>query len=109
MVQSHSQDATQPPNTPTSPTSPTLSTKTLFLQLSIDLDAHTIVAPNLILKYEINFYYHGVSSNPPKLLWCSDIETNPFPTPLQALPSTNFFKIPTKTAYGVFKMPLNAI
>ena len=88
-------------------TSSTLSdTRTLFSQLSIDLDTHTIVILNLILKYEINFYYHGVSGDPPKLLWHSDVETNPFPVPS---PGTNFFKIPTKAAHGVFKTPLNAV
>ncbi len=105
-VQSRSQDTTQPPDSPISPTSPTLSAETLFSQPSIDLDAHTVVAPDLISKYEINFYYHGVSGNPPKLLWRSDIETNPYPVPP---PGTNFFKIPTKTAHGVFKTPLNAV
>jgi len=105
--QSRSQDATQPPDSPISPTSPTLSdAETLFSQLSIDSDAHTVAAPDLISKYEINFYYHGVSGDPPKLLWRSDIETNPFPVPP---PGTNFFKIPTKSSHGVFKTPLNAV
>ncbi|KAH7884836.1 hypothetical protein F5I97DRAFT_1938180 [Phlebopus sp. FC_14] len=106
-VQSRSQDATQPPDSPISPTSPTLSgAEILFSQLSIDSDAHIVVAPDLIPKYEINIYYHGVSGDPPKLLWRSDIETNPFPLPP---PGTNVFKIPTKTAHGVFKTPLNAV
>ena len=65
-----------------------------------------VVAPDLISKYEMNFWYHGVSGNPPKLMWRSDLETNPFPIPP---PGTNFFKIPTKTAHGVFNTPLNAV
>jgi hypothetical protein len=54
----------------------------------------------------MNFWYHGVSDNPPKLMWRSDLETNPFPIPP---PGTNFFKIPTKTAHGVFNTPLNDV
>ena len=56
--------------------------------------------------YEMNFYYHGVSGDPPKLMYRSDLETNPFPIPP---PGTNFFKVPTKTAHGVFNTPLNAV
>ena len=67
-VQSRSQDATQPPDSPIYPTSPTFSdADTLFSQLSIDSDAHTVAAPDLISKYEINFYYHGVSGDPPRI------------------------------------------
>ncbi len=54
----------------------------------------------------MNFWYHGLSGNPPKLMWRSDLETNPFPIPP---PGTNFFKIPTKTAHGVFNTPLNDV
>jgi len=77
-----------------------------FSQLSNDSDAHTVVAPYLISEYEMNFWYHGVSGDPPKLMYRSDLETNPFPIPP---PGTNFFKIPTKTAHGVFNTPLNAV
>jgi hypothetical protein len=103
-VQAPPQDDTQ---LLASPTSPTLSeAETLYSELSNDSDARTVVAPNLISKYEINFWYHGVSGNPPKLMWRSDLETNPFPIPP---PGTNFFKIPTKTAHGVFNTPLNDV
>ena len=106
-VQSRSQDATQSPDSPISPTSPTLSdAEILFSQLSNDSDAYAVVAPYLISKYEMNFWYHGISDNPPKLMYRSDLETNPFPIPP---PGTNFFKIPTKTVHGVFKTPLNAV
>ncbi|KAJ7433076.1 hypothetical protein B0H11DRAFT_1889407 [Mycena galericulata] len=89
------------------PTYPTLSeAEILYSELSNDSDARTVVAPDLISKYEINFWYHGVSGNPPKLMWRSDLETNPFPIPP---PGTNFFKIPTKTAHGVFNTPLNDV
>ena len=90
-----------------SPTSPTIrEADTLHSQLSNDSDALTVVAPNLISKFEMNFWYHGISGDPPKLMWRSDLETNPFPVPA---PGTRFFKIPTKTAHGVFGTPLNAI
>lgn len=100
-------DATQPPDSPLSPTFPTLSdAETLFSVLSSNSDARTIVAPDLISEYEMNFYYHGISGNPPKLLWRSNLESDPFPIPP---PGTNFYKIPQKTAYGVFKTPLNEL
>jgi hypothetical protein len=100
-VQAPPQDATQPP------TSSTISeAEALYSELSNDSDARTIVAPDLISKYEMNFWYHGISSDPPKLMWRSDLETNPFPIPP---PGTNFFKLPTKTAHGVFKTPLNDV
>jgi hypothetical protein len=100
-------DATQPPKSPLSPTSPTLSnTETLFSILSSNSDAHTVGAPNLISEYEMNFYYHGISGNPPKLLWRSNLESDPFPIPP---PGTNFYKIPQKTAHGVFNTPLNEL
>jgi hypothetical protein len=106
-VQAPPQDATQPPASPTSLTSPALSeAETLYSELNNDSDARTVVAPDLISKYEMNFWYHGVSGNPPKLMWRSDLETNPFPIPP---PGTNFFKIPTKTAHGVFNTPLNDV
>lgn len=80
--------------------------ETLYLELSNDSDAHSVVAPDLISKYEMNFWYHGISGNPPKLMWRSDLETNPFPIPP---PGTNFFKIPSKTVHGVFNTPLNNV
>ncbi|KAI9452421.1 hypothetical protein BJY52DRAFT_913793 [Lactarius psammicola] len=106
-VQAPPQDTTRPPVSPTSPTSPTFSkTETLYSELSSNSDAHTVVAPELISNYEKNFWYHGISGDPPKLMWRSDLETNPFPIPP---PGTSFFKIPTKTAHGVFKTPLNDV
>ena len=84
------------PGSPTSPTSPTFSdAETLY----------SVVAPDLISKFEMHFWYHGISGDPPKLLWRSDLETNPFPIPA---PGDRFFKIPTKTAHGVFNTRLNA-
>ena len=96
-VQASPQDATQPSVS---------DAETLFSQLSVDSDAHTVVAPHLISIYEMNFYYHGISGDPPNLMYRSDLETNPFPIPP---PGTDFSKIPTKTAHGVFNTPLNAV
>lgn len=62
-----------------------------------DPDARTVVARDLLSKYEMNFWY-GLSEDPPQLLWRSDVETNPFPVPP---PRTDFSKIPTKTIHGV--------
>jgi hypothetical protein len=84
-VQAPPQDTTQPPASPTSPTFPTSpflsEAETLYSELNNDSDPRTVVAPDLISKYEMNFWYHGVSGNPPKLMWRSDLETNPFPIP----------------------------
>ncbi|KAG8988539.1 hypothetical protein FRB93_004030 [Tulasnella sp. JGI-2019a] len=99
-----------PPTSPTSqsfPTSPVVSKmETLFSQLSTNSAALTVVAPNLISEFEMNFWYHGISGKPPKLMYRSDLETNHFPI-LQ--PGDRFFRIPTKTAYSVFCTPLNEV
>ncbi|KAI6143453.1 hypothetical protein BKA82DRAFT_4186199 [Pisolithus tinctorius] len=98
------------PTSPTSqsfPTSPIVSEAgTLFSQLSNNSDALTVVAPDLISQFEINFWYHGISSSPPKLLWRSDFKTNPFAIPVLG---DRFFRIATKTAYGVFGTCLNKV
>lgn len=39
------------------------------------------VAPSLISAYEANFYYDGICANPPRLIWRSDFESNPFRLP----------------------------
>jgi len=101
------QDARQSPVSPMFPTSPTLSdAETPYSTLSVDSDAHTVVSPHLVSNYEKHFYYHGVSGDPPQLLYRSDLETNPFPIPP---PGTRFSKIPSKTANGIFGTPLNLI
>ncbi|ODN81166.1 hypothetical protein L202_03257 [Cryptococcus amylolentus CBS 6039] len=95
------------PGSPHSPTSPTISeANTLVSPLSPSSDASTVVTPDLISEYEANFWYHGISVDPPKLMWRSDLETNPFPTPQRG---DRFFKVPTKTAHGVFNTPLNNV
>ncbi|GBE84205.1 hypothetical protein SCP_0601830 [Sparassis crispa] len=100
------QDAVASSTSPTFPTSPTISeADTIFSQLSNDSDALTVIAPALISKFEMKYWYHGISGNPPELMWRSDLETNPFPIPALG---ARFFKIPQKTAHGVFNTPLNA-
>ena len=101
MVDCVKREATLPP------TSPIFSEyERLYSELSIDLDAHTVVAPDLISKYEMNFWYHGLSDDPPQLMWRSDFETRPFPIPP---PGTAIAKIPAKTIHGVFNTPLNDV
>ncbi|KAF8876428.1 hypothetical protein CPB84DRAFT_1838678 [Gymnopilus junonius] len=95
------------PAAPQDPLSLLLSdADTLFSQLSRESDAFTVVAPDLISKFESNFWYHGISGDPPKLLWRSDLETNPFTHPTAG---ARFFKPPTKTAHGVFNTRLNEV
>ncbi|KAF8973546.1 hypothetical protein BDZ97DRAFT_1912033 [Flammula alnicola] len=106
-AQAPPQDAVGSPTSPTFPTSPTISeADTLYSQLSNDSDALTVIPPALISKFEMKYWYHGISGNPPELMWRSDLEANPFPIPALG---ARFFKIPKKTAHGVFNTPLNAV
>jgi hypothetical protein len=87
-------------------TSPTLSdAPTLFSQISIASDA-TVVAPHLISEFERVHYWHGISMDPPELLYRSDLESNPFPV---SPPGTRWSELPVKTAEGVFETPLNPV
>ncbi|KAL1673562.1 hypothetical protein EV122DRAFT_282835 [Schizophyllum commune] len=86
---------------------PTVSdADTLFSRYSSNSLAFTVVAPDLISKYESDFYYHGLSGCPPPLLWRSDLEDNPFPAPR---PGDRYFSIPVKTAHGVIGSLLTAV
>ena len=88
------------------PTSPTLSdASTLFSQITIASDA-TFAPSHLVSEYERTHYYHGISMDPPELLYRSDLDSNPFPVPA---PGTRFFEIPPKTAEGVFGTQLNTV
>ncbi|KEP47577.1 hypothetical protein V565_150820 [Rhizoctonia solani 123E] len=88
-------------------TSPALSnTPTPSPQLCIALDTPTVVAPQLISEFERVNYWHGISINPPELLYRSNLELSPFPVPV---PGTKWFKLPVKTAEGVFETPLNPV
>ncbi|KZV67004.1 hypothetical protein PENSPDRAFT_654432 [Peniophora sp. CONT] len=62
------------------------------------------VASYVPLDRERVMYYHGISPNPPELLYRSDFRENPLPNPKGRFP-----RIPTKTACGVFNTPLNAV
>ncbi|KAH9846164.1 hypothetical protein C2E23DRAFT_713660, partial [Lenzites betulinus] len=102
-------DATRLCTSPVSSTYPIAreTDYTLQSEPSNNSDIYTAVAPNLISKHEMTFWYHGISSDPPKLMWRSDYATNSFRgTPP---PGARFFKLPTKTAHGVFNTPLNAV
>ena len=104
------QESAGSPTSPTSqpfPTSPGVSeADTVFSQFTSYSEAMTVVAPDLVSPYEMRFFYNGISSDPPRLLWRSDLETNPFPVPAVG---DRFPKIPTKTAYGAFNTPLSDV
>ncbi|KAF8658393.1 hypothetical protein AX16_002002 [Volvariella volvacea WC 439] len=102
-------DPLAPPMSPTSPTSPTSTVSdadTVFSRYSNNSTALTVVTPDLISKYESDFYYHGLSGNPPPLLWRSDLEDKPFPVPE---PGDRYFSIPVKTAHDAIDTPLAAL
>jgi hypothetical protein len=65
---------------------------------------NTAVAPYVVSDYERINYYHGISLDPPELLYRSDLQTNPFP-----VPKGRHFSTPTKTVYGVFNTRLNEV
>ena len=66
-------------------------TETLFSQLSTNSAALTVVAPDLISEFEMNFWYHGISGKPPKLMYRYDAD--------RALVS--FSMVPTRDAIRV--------
>jgi hypothetical protein len=87
-----------------SPASPTLGEASSNLSaLTIASDA-TAVAPYVLSAWERTTYYNGISPDPPELLYRSDLLENPFPIPKGKHPH-----LPTKTVYGVFNTPLNAV
>ena len=55
-------------------------------------------------EWEKEVYYHGVSIDPPQLLYRSDYAHTPFPRPIG-----RFQSIPSRTAHGVFNTPLNPV
>ena len=72
-------------------------------------NAHTVVPPALISPFESKFWYHGISGDPPHLMYRSDLSTNPFPLPIPA-PGGRFFTLPTKTVRPVgSNSPLKAL
>ncbi|KAL1725483.1 hypothetical protein EV714DRAFT_277480 [Schizophyllum commune] len=91
---------------PASSTSTVSDADTLFSRYSSNSLAFTVVTPDLISKYESDFYHHGLSGCPPPLLWRSDLEDNPFTAPR---PGDRYFSIPVKTAHGLIGSPLTAV
>ncbi|KAH9922522.1 uncharacterized protein B0H18DRAFT_935321 [Fomitopsis serialis] len=55
-------------------------------------------------EWEAAAYYHGVSVDPPELLYRSNYLDNPFPRP-----TGRFQHRPIKTVHGVFNTPLNPV
>ena len=86
---------------------PTLSdTSTLVSQHSISSNVSTIVGPDGISDFKRVHYWHGISPDPPELLYHSDLKSNPFLIPS---PGTSWFALPVKTAHGVFNTELNPV
>ncbi|KAH9081743.1 hypothetical protein EDB83DRAFT_2334483 [Lactarius deliciosus] len=85
-----------------SPASPALS-EASYLSHSIASDA-IAVSPYDISEWEKTTYYHGISLDPPELLYRSDLLQKPFP-----IPKGRHRSLRTKTVYGVFNTPLNAV
>ncbi|KAH9976275.1 hypothetical protein BGW80DRAFT_1292367 [Lactifluus volemus] len=84
-----------------SPVSPILAMR---LPPSLLPSTATAAGPYVISDWEKTTYYHGISLDPPKLLYRSDLQTNPFPIPKGRFPHYS-----TKTVYGVFNSPLNDV
>lgn len=70
-------------NAPTSPTLPTSS-------------GATNVESDPVSSFEKVHFYHGISADPPELLYRSDLETNPF----AVIRKGRFSSLPVKTVYG---------
>ncbi|RXW19948.1 hypothetical protein EST38_g5912 [Candolleomyces aberdarensis] len=94
-------NANSPYSSPALSDAPTMSS-----QPSTASTASTVVAPHLISEFERVHYWHGISPNPPELLYRSDLESNPFPV---HLPGTRWGQLPVKTAVGLFGTALNPI
>lgn len=88
------------------PTSPVSPTRSILPKPNFPETYYQVVTPNLVSEFEKIHFWHGVSANPPELVYRSDHETNPFPVPP---PGARFFKIAAKTAQGVFNTPLNLV
>ena len=89
---------------PLSPTSPPLSEATSYLSALTVASGATPAASYIFSDLERTTYYRGISLDPPELLYRSDLLKNPF-----SIPKGRFARLPTKTVYGVFNTPLNAV
>ena len=87
-----------------SPASPTLSKESSYLSAPTITSDATAVTPYALSDWERTTYYNGISSDPPELLYRSDLLENPIPIPKGKHPH-----LPTKTIHGVFNTPLNAV
>ncbi|QRV97299.1 transmembrane protein [Ceratobasidium sp. AG-Ba] len=74
--------------------------------VSTGFSVSSFVSVPHISDFERVHYWHGISIDPPELLYRSDLESNPYPVPL---PGTRWHEVPVKTAEGVFETPLNAV
>lgn len=63
------------------PATPGKDLSSLLLVDTLTMDALTVVAPHLICEFERVHYWHGISMDPPELLYRSDLKSNPFPIP----------------------------
>ncbi|KAJ2924403.1 hypothetical protein H1R20_g12699, partial [Candolleomyces eurysporus] len=91
---------------PNLPSSLPLGDAPTMHRLSIASGAYTVVAPHLISEFERVHYWHGISPDPPELLYRSDLDSNPFPV---HPPGTRWGQLPVKTAVGLFGTALNPI
>ncbi|KAI5992793.1 hypothetical protein EDD15DRAFT_977080 [Pisolithus albus] len=75
-----------------------------YKPLSSPVSPTTAVAPYDLSDWERTTYYHGISRDPPKLIYRSDLLDNPFPKPVGS-----HHHLPTKSIHGVFGTPLNPV
>jgi len=87
-----------------SPSSSVSSDTSAAFSLSSSPLSTAVVTPHLISEYERTIYYHGISPDPPQLLWRSDLLSNPF-----SIPTGRYTHLPIKTAHGVFNKALSAV
>ncbi|KAI6094175.1 hypothetical protein EDD17DRAFT_1592214 [Pisolithus thermaeus] len=87
------------------PVSPTLSDASTALSTPPIALNTTAVDPYSPSDWERTTYYHGICSDPPKLLYRSDLLDNPFPKPVG-----RHGHLPTKKSMrGVYATPLNPV
>jgi hypothetical protein len=71
---------------------------------SLPSEAVTVVGQHLICEFEHVHYYNGISSDPPELVYRSNLDTVKFQLPVAG--QQNFFEVPFKTAEGVLGTPI---
>ncbi|KAF7301089.1 putative transmembrane protein [Mycena indigotica] len=78
-------------------------TSTVFSTLSLN-STIAMRAPHVPTDWERTHYYHGISPDPPELLYRSDFATRTF-----TIPQGRFTEVPIKTVHGVFGTHLNLV